>query len=228
MKIIHLPSGGKFYETPYGLFPSVTTVLQATMPEDQRKRLRNWYERNGSEAESLRQQAAERGKVIHKLIEARFKGERMECPSDVSDFWQEARRILGAIGEVLAVEQPVYHPQLQYAGTLDLLAYWQGALTLFDFKTSHREKRARWLTDAKLQVAAYGKACGTEISQGLIMVITPKTVQIFTLEREELEEYEREWLLRLQQYQNLSLYGQLFSSISLYKYSNKFLGRKTR
>ncbi len=137
MKIIHLPSGGKFYETPYGLFPSVTTVLQATMPEDQRKRLRNWYERNGSEAESLRQQAAERGKVIHKLIEARFKGERMECPPELTEFWQEARRILGAIGEVLAVEQPVYHPRLQYAGTLDLLAYWQGALTLFDFKTSH-------------------------------------------------------------------------------------------
>jgi ATP-dependent exoDNAse (exonuclease V) beta subunit len=214
MKIIHLPSGGKFYETPSGLFPSVTTVLQATMPEKQRRQLREWHERNGSEAESLRQQAAERGKVIHKLIEARFKGEEMECPSNVSDFWQEARRILGAIGEVLAVEQPVYHPQLQYAGTLDLLAHWQGVLTLFDFKTSHREKRSQWLTDAKLQIAAYRKACGTEISQGLIMVITPKTVQIFTLEREELEEYEREWLLRLQQYQNLSLYGQLFDRIA--------------
>jgi genome maintenance exonuclease 1 len=184
------------------------------MPEDQRKRLRNWHERNDSNSENLRQQAAERGKVIHKLIEARFKGEEMECPSDLSDFWQEARRILGAIGEVLAVEQPVYHPRLQYAGTLDLLAYWQGVLTLFDFKTSHKEKRARWLTDAKLQIAAYRKACGTEISQGLIMVITPKTVQIFTLEKEELEEYGREWLLRLQQYQNLSLYGQLFDRIA--------------
>lgn len=212
MKIIHLPSGGKFYETPYGLFPSVTTVLQATMPEDQRKRLRNWYERNGSEAESLRQQAAERGKVIHKLIEARFKGERMECPPELTEFWQEARRILGAIGEVLAVEQPVYHPRLQYAGTLDLLAYWQGALTLFDFKTSHKEKRARWLTDAKLQIAAYRKAYGLEISQGVIMVITPTTVQIFTLERAELEEYWQEWLIRVNQYRQLSLYCQLFKS----------------
>jgi genome maintenance exonuclease 1 len=42
----------------------------------------------------------------------------------------------------------------EYAGTLDLLAYWQEVLTLFDFKTSHREKRAQWLTDAKLQIAA--------------------------------------------------------------------------
>ncbi|WP_245602687.1 hypothetical protein [Gloeothece verrucosa] len=154
MKIIKLPSGGKFYETPYGLFPSVTTILQATMPEEGRTRLRNWHKRNGSEAEKLRSLAAERGKVIHKLIEARFKGEELECPTDVSEFWNEARKILGAIGEVVASEKPVYHPRFQYAGTLDLLAYWNGVLTLFDFKTSHREKRSQWLTDAKLQIAA--------------------------------------------------------------------------
>ncbi len=214
MNIIQLPSGGKFYQTPYGLFPSVTTILQATMPEDQRKRLRNWHQRNGSDSENLRQQAAERGKVIHKLIEARFKGEEIECPPDVTEFWEEARKILGAIGEVSAIERPVYHPQLQYAGTLDLLANWQGVLTLFDFKTSHREKRSQWLTDAKLQIAAYRGAYELEIPQGLIMVITPKTVQLFTLERQELEEYWREWLVRLEQYRSLELYGQLFSRIA--------------
>jgi genome maintenance exonuclease 1 len=50
MKIIQLPSGGKFYETPWGLFPSVTTILKATMPEDQQARLRNWRNRNGNKA----------------------------------------------------------------------------------------------------------------------------------------------------------------------------------
>jgi genome maintenance exonuclease 1 len=214
MKIIHLPSGGKFYETPCGLFPSVTTILQATMPADQKNRLKNWHQRKGAEAEIFRQEAADRGKVIHRLIEARFKGEDVECPSDVSEFWHEARKILGAIGEVSAIEQAVYHPQLQYAGTLDLLAQWQGILTLFDFKTSHREKRSQWLTDAKLQIAAYRGACRLEIPQGLIMVITPHTVQVFTLEREELEKYWREWLVRLEQYRSLQLYKQLFSKIA--------------
>ncbi|WP_013320671.1 hypothetical protein [Gloeothece verrucosa] len=218
MKILKLPSGGKFYETPYGLFPSVTTILQATMPAEGRTRLRNWHKRNGSEAEKLRFLAAERGKVIHKLIEARFKGEDQECPTDVSEFWNEARKILGAIGEVVASEKPVYHRGLQYAGTLDLLAYWQGILTLFDFKTSHREKRSQWLTDAKLQIAAYRRAYeslfGLSIPQGLIMVITPNRVQIFSLETEELEEYGGEWLNRLGQYQHLPLYRQLFSNIA--------------
>jgi hypothetical protein len=92
-----------------------------------------------------------------------------------------------------------------------LLAYWQGALTLFDFKTSHKEKRARWLTDAKLQIAAYRGAYQIEIAQGLIVVVTPNTVQFFTLERAELEEYWRAWLIRLERYRSLELYEQLFS-----------------
>ena len=216
MKIVHLPTGSKFYETPRGLYPSVTSILQSTMAAEQRQRLNQWKQRNGSDAENLRQQASDRGKIIHKLIEARLKGEDMECPPDVNGFWNESQKILRAIGEVIAIEKPVYHPQLHYAGTLDLLAYWQGVLTLFDFKTSHREKRSQWLTDAKLQIAAYRGAydClyGTQIPQGLIMVITPNTVQLFTLEKEELQRYWEEWLLRLDQYRSLELYGQLFGS----------------
>jgi ATP-dependent exoDNAse (exonuclease V) beta subunit len=184
------------------------------MPEDQRKRLRKWRDRNGSNSETLRQQAAERGKAIHKLIEAQFKGEEMNCPTDLSEFWEEARKILGAIGEVSAIEKPIYHPLLQYVGTLDLLADWRGCLTLFDFKTSHREKRSQWLTDARLQIAAYRGAYESlydlEISQGAIAVITPNTVQLFTLEREELEEYWQEWLVRLKQYRSFDLHRQLF------------------
>jgi genome maintenance exonuclease 1 len=216
MKIVHLPMGSKFYETPRGLYPSVTSILQATMPAEQRQRLNQWQQRNGSNSDHLRQAAIERGTVIHKLIEAKLKGEVMECPPDVNGFWNEAQKILRAIGEVVASEHPVYHSQLHYAGTLDLLAYWQETLTLFDFKTSHREKRSQWLTDAKLQIAAYRGAYEslyeTEIAQGLIMVITPNTVQLFTLEKEELERYWQEWLIRLEQYRSLELYGQLFGS----------------
>lgn len=187
------------------------------MAENQQKRLRNWHERNGSNSETLRQQATERGKAIHRLIEARFKGEEIECPPELTEFWEEARKILGAIGEVSAIEKPVYHPQLQYAGTLDLLAHWQGLLTLFDFKTSYREKRAQWLTDAQLQIAAYRGAYeslfGLSIPQGLIVVITPNTVQLFTLLKEELEDYWQQWLSRREKYQSLELYGQLFCPI---------------
>ncbi|MEG3437793.1 hypothetical protein V0288_11750 [Pannus brasiliensis CCIBt3594] len=218
MKIVHLPAGSKFYETPRGLFPSVTTILQATMPRDQRDRLNRWRERNGSSAELLRQKAAERGTMIHRLLESRFRGEEMECPPDVASFWKEARKILTAIGPVSASEKSLYHPKLQYAGTLDLLADWQGTLTLFDFKTSDREKRSRWLTSARLQIAAYRGAYeylyGLEIPRGLILVITPDTVQFFSMEREELEEYWREWLIRLEEYRSLDLYHQLFPEIT--------------
>jgi genome maintenance exonuclease 1 len=65
VEIIKLPSGGKFYQTPYGLLPSVTTILQATMPEEKRRRLANWRKRNGANAETMRLEAIDRGKVIH-------------------------------------------------------------------------------------------------------------------------------------------------------------------
>ena len=44
------------------------------------------------------------------------------------------------------------------------------------------------------------------------MVITPQTVQIFTLEKEELEQYWQEWLIRVQRYRNFELYQQLFAN----------------
>lgn len=100
-----------------------------------------------------------------------------------------------------------------------LLAQWQDIPTLFDFKTSHREKSAKWLTDAKLQIAAYRAAYeflfDVEVLQGLIVVITPNTVQLFTLEKAELEASWQEWLLRLEQYRSLDFHGQLFSQLGL-------------
>ena len=209
MQVLINESGHKFYDTPVGLFPSVTSILNATMPSDQRERLDKWREatRNDSNSENPRLGATERGKTIHKLIETKLKGEKVECPLELTDYWNQALRIFKVIGDVIAIEEQTYHSELQYAGTLDLIAYWHDRLTLFDFKTSHREKRAQYLTDPKIQIAAYRGAYqqlyNTEISQGLIVVITPLTVQFFSLEKEELETYWQEWLSRLESYQNI-------------------------
>lgn len=39
VKVIQTLSGERLYETPYGLFPSVTTILQFTRPEEEQKSL---------------------------------------------------------------------------------------------------------------------------------------------------------------------------------------------
>jgi genome maintenance exonuclease 1 len=214
MRIIQLPSGGKFYETPYGLFPSVTTILQATMPEEKRRRLANWRKRNGSNAEMIRLEAVERGKAIHRLVEARCNGDDPDCPPELEPFWTETRKLLKAFGQVMATERTVYHLPYQYAGTLDILAEWNSTLTLIDVKTSYRPKRAQYLDDAKLQIAAYRTPCeellGITIWQGLVVVVSPSNTQQFSLSQEELDYYWDLWLERVEQYRAMSLYDQLF------------------
>jgi genome maintenance exonuclease 1 len=214
MRVIQLPSGGKFYETSYGLFPSVTTVLQATMPEDKRHRLANWRKTKGKEAEAIRQAAVDRGKAIHKLVEAQCNGHHLICPPEFEEFWTETRKFLGTLGKVVATEKIVYHPSLRYAGTLDLLAEWHGILTLIDIKTSYRPKRTQYLEEAKIQIAAYCYPCEEllriSIPQGMVIVVSPSNMQLFTMSKEDLERYWELWLKRVEQYKILSLYDQIF------------------
>lgn len=70
-----------------------------------------------------------------------MRGESVECPENLIQFWNGVQSTLKAIGKIKAIEEIVYHQELQYAGRFDLLADWRGDLTIFDFKTSHREKK---------------------------------------------------------------------------------------
>jgi genome maintenance exonuclease 1 len=122
------------------------------------------------------------------------------------------------LGEVIATERTVYHVPYQYGGTLDILAEWGGTLTLIDIKTGYRPKRAEYLEDAKLQIAAYRTPCeellGLTIQQGLVIVVSPSNTQQFSLSQEELDYYWKLWLERVKQYRAMSLYEQLFGNES--------------
>lgn len=65
------------------------------------------------------------------------------------------------------------------------------------------------MTDAFLQLSAYKGAYESlydvQIQQGLIIVISPNNLQLFSLDRQELDKYWDEWSIRLQQYQSFNL-----------------------
>jgi hypothetical protein len=76
------------------------------------------------------------GSEVHRWIEALLRGEPRELPEDPSslkairafiEWWREEKR------EVLLAEEIVAHPELLYAGKVDLVL---GDGTLVDFKTS--------------------------------------------------------------------------------------------
>lgn len=105
---------------------------------------------------------------------------------------------------ILSAEEFLYHPQLKYAGTTDLIAYWQGIPTIVDYKTSFKPKKASYMEDAKIQGTAYALACeasfAIEIPQVLIVLIHPQGTQLFSVQEQDRQEYCQKWLTRLENY----------------------------
>lgn len=83
--------------------------------------------------------AADKGSSVHNSIENWLKFGIDDIPEEHRPYfegflawWDEYRP------EVVASEVKTYHKLMRYGGTIDLLAYIGGKLTLIDFKTTYR------------------------------------------------------------------------------------------
>ena len=179
----------RYYHTPGGDFPGVTTVLGATRDERSRMALARWKRRVGyEEAERIRDEASARGTKLHDEAERYLlKG---EVPRKVSGWFMSLDGVLAEIGEVMLVEGAVWHPD-GFAGTVDLVAFWRGEDRVIDWKSGNRPKQERYTLDARHQVAAYCAAInrmyGTRIGYGGIAVaLEDQDAQVFELDRLEM------------------------------------------
>jgi len=109
------------------IIPSVTTVLGPL----------NNLKYDGISEKTL-ENAAEKGSAVHKAIEnfIEFGIEDIESEhrgyfDGFMKWWQEKKP------EPVGVERRVYHRVMLYAGTVDLIAYIDGVLTLIDYKTTY-------------------------------------------------------------------------------------------
>jgi len=153
----YLFEGRRYYDTPLGLAPSVTTILSATKPEKDRKGLARWREEVGEEeANKILRDAISRGNEVHQAVETTL-GAAPEPEEDQSNniagaigqyltgkvpklsdeawpFYNSLLYHLDSIGEVYLIEAPIWHP-LGYAGTVDLVARLNGSLVDFEGDT---------------------------------------------------------------------------------------------
>lgn len=220
---------GRVYQTPVGTLPGVNTILDATETEEDRERLRKWQQ---CQVQELGQEGAaqsaiayrERGTAIHALIAEYLTDGTLpnDLPPELLSYWKSIHCWLRTVGksaivshemygnERRAIELPIYHPQLGYAGTLDWVGEWEvGDWWLADFKTSRRVKRLKWMSRARLQVAAYRLAFTALFDIPISKVVIPvilrdRPAQIFELTPDQLREDEILWRQRLEQYQQLS------------------------
>ena len=182
--------GKRFYETPEGdRYPSVTTVTGLLS----REAIQSWRLRVGEEqANKITKDATTRGSKVHKLAEMYLRNELVSQTS----LFEEERPIIGEmfnqlvgeldknVGTIKAIEAGLYSNELKVGGTVDLVAEWDGVLSVIDFKTSSKPKRIDWIDAYFMQCSAYAmmweERTGVPISQVVIAIaVDNHAAQVF-------------------------------------------------
>jgi ATP-dependent exoDNAse (exonuclease V) beta subunit len=205
-----LINDARHYDIGDEKLPSVTTILSATQSDEKRASLAKWKQKVGeNEAEHVKNVASNRGTAMHKYLEHHIEGQGI---LDLTEIGQEAERMAKTVidkgfpdlEEIWGSEVTLYYPGL-YAGATDLVGIYQGRESICDFKQTNKPKRDEWITDYKLQMAAYAMAhdyvYGTNIEQGVILMCTPDCFfQRFIINGQDFRNWKGEWLRRVDQY----------------------------
>ena len=159
-------------------YPSITTVLGQTLLPEKKNYLDAWKARVGSaKANQITNDAATRGTNTHLMLERFLKGEDPkieEFPEAHASIFKSLRLELRKINKVYGQEVVLFSDVLGVAGRCDLIAEYQGTLSIVDYKTSSRVKVADEIGDYWLQAAFYAIAhnemFGTNIEKLVIMM----------------------------------------------------------
>lgn len=204
---------GRLYQSPDGNgLPSVTTILDKTMPQKKKDILNNWRQRIGvKKAQTITTDAANRGTSMHKHLENYMLGVIVEVGSNhihqlsLKMAQQIIANGLSHVTDCWGVEVPLYYPGL-YAGTTDAVGLYKGMPAIIDFKQTNRPKTDEMVEDYKLQIAAYSLAHDelhndSSIERGVILMCSKDfKYQEWILEKAELEDCKDKWLKRVAQY----------------------------
>jgi ATP-dependent exoDNAse (exonuclease V) beta subunit len=147
--------GKRFYVDDNGeRYPSVTTVTSLLT----RDHIKLWRERVGEEeANKVSSQAAKRGTKFHQNIEDYLRQEK-----DIIEFdniLQEGmfKAVQPVLDEIvpLALEAPLWSPNLKMAGRVDCVGMLDGNLCIIDFKSSGKYKEEYMTKPWFIQMTAY-------------------------------------------------------------------------
>ena len=173
-------NGKRFYDTPEGdSYPSVTTITGLLS----REAIQAWRLRVGEKAANkITKAATTRGTKVHKLAEMYLRNELVLQTSLFDEqepligemFNQLSEELDKHVGTIKAIEASLYSNVLRVGGTVDLVAEWDGILSVIDFKTSSKPKKLDWIDAYFMQCSAYAmmweERTGVPISQVVIAI----------------------------------------------------------
>ena len=136
-------------------YPSVTTVLDKMTDKSH---LIEWRKRVGEEeANRVSKFATTRGTAVHLMAENYVLGEDVDLSMPANKIlFDQIKSVLDAnVDNVIASESTLVSHKLKVAGTTDLIAEYDGKLSIIDYKTASKRKRKEWIENYFLQSALY-------------------------------------------------------------------------
>ena len=171
------PMDGKhFYDTDFGLFPSVTTILGATSTDERKNMLIQWQERVGYDvAEHIKNRAAGIGTAAHLLNNA-YQARKHGLPIPTEPLNEQynlfgtahhlnCRPFLDTVSNVYALEQAVFSSSLKLAGTIDCIGTVDGQTCVIDYKTKGRPQAEMWMEDPFQQGSLYAQMWNEHVEE---------------------------------------------------------------
>lgn len=150
-------STGRTYLTPKGSrYPSITSVLGILSEND----IREWRARVGAtEANRISRIAASRGTSVHTLVEDYLNNKEIDLkktmPNALAAFRSIQPILADRLDDIYIQEAQLYSDHLRVAGRCDIVAKFDGVLSIVDIKTSSRVKTADDIHHYFMQEAAY-------------------------------------------------------------------------
>lgn len=182
------PILGRVYNTPIGPLKSVTTILSENIPAPQ---LEAWRQRVGvEEANRISNQATRRGTAIHKALEKYLLNEDWKTglmPTNTQTMLSLLPILDNRVRIVRGLEFPLWSRHLKAAGTTDLIAEFDGRLSIVDFKTSKRLKTEDYIQSYFYQTTAY-----SIMVQELYELVADQLVIIIAVDQEYPQVFIRE------------------------------------
>jgi genome maintenance exonuclease 1 len=176
--------------------------------------LNEWRNRIGHDtAQQITTEAAGVGTGLHANLERFLVGEVRQPGNNPVHVKANAmaniiiENGLSKMNEVWAVEQSLYCPGL-FSGTTDLVGVYDGEPAIADHKQTNKPKKAEWVEDYYLQLAAYATAhnevYGTSIKRGVIFMCSRDLqYQQFDLLPKDFNKYQDMWFKKVEEYHAL-------------------------
>jgi len=153
---------------------SVTSVLSHAKQES----LQKWRNRVGDRAaDNKMHRTSTNGTAFHSIVENYLQNKEVDFSRPLLKmFFNKLKPTLHRINNIYAIEKSFYSKILGVAGTADVVAEFDGELSIIDTKTSDMIKPKEWIESYFIQCCVYAcmiyELTGIKVKQIVIMMVS--------------------------------------------------------